>query len=236
MTCPFGHDDAAYVLGALSPAERLAFERHLAGCEECNRAVREVAGLPGLLSRVDVSVLEQEPIDEPLPETLLPSLARAVRRSARRRTYVMVGASAAAAAVLVGGGGLALAQLDDGPGSGASQAPSAEARPPVAAQQMQAVGEVPVRAEVRLEPVTWGTRVDLTCTYEPDSVEYELPPAVDYTLFVKTRDGHTEQLGSWRSQAGGPMRIVAATATRAADLSSVEVRTPRGDTVLQLAP
>lgn len=235
MTCPFGHDDAAYVLGALSPTDRLAFERHLAGCEECNRAVRDVAGLPGLLARVDASVLEQEPIDEPLPETLLPSMSRALRRSERRRTYAMVGASAAAAAVLVGGAGLALAQLDDDPGTRA-ETPSADARPLVAAQPMEAVGEVPVRARVRLEPVTWGTRVDLTCTYEPDSVEYELPPAVDYTLFVRARDGHTEQIGSWRSQAGGPMRIVAATATRAADLSSVEVRTPRGDTVLQLAP
>lgn len=235
MTCPFGHDDAAYVLGALSPTDRLAFERHLAGCEECNRAVRDVAGLPGLLARVDASVLEQEPIEEPLPETLLPSMSRALRRSERRRTYAMVGASAAAAAVLVGGAGLALAQLDDDPGTRA-ETPSADARPLVAAQPMEAVGEVPVRAKVRLEPVTWGTRVDLTCTYEPDSVEYELPPAVDYTLFVRARDGHTEQIGSWRSQAGGPMRIVAATATRAADLSSVEVRTPRGDTVLQLAP
>lgn len=235
MTCPFGHDDAAYVLGALSPTDRLAFERHLAGCEECNRAVRDVAGLPGLLARVDASVLEQEPIEEPLPETLLPSMSRALRRSERRRTYAMVGASAAAAAVLVGGAGLALAQLDDDPGTRA-ETPTANARPLVAAQPMEAVGEVPVRARVRLEPVTWGTRVDLTCTYEPDSVEYELPPAVDYTLFVRARDGHTEQIGSWRSQAGGPMRIVAATATRAADLSSVEVRTPRGDTVLQLAP
>jgi hypothetical protein len=146
----------------------------------------------------------------------------------------MAGTSAAVAAVLVGGAGLALAQLDDD-GAGTSRAGVSE-RPSVAAQPMEAVGEVPVRAEVRLEPVDWGTRVDLTCTYEPDSVEYELPPAVDYTLFVKARDGHTEQLGSWRSQAGGPMRIVAATATRAADLSSVEVRTPRGDTVLHLAP
>lgn len=236
MTCPFGHDDAAYVLGALSSTERLAFERHLAGCEECNRAVREVAGLPGLLSRVDASVLEQEPLDEPLPETLLASLSRAVRRTRRRRTLTMVGASAAIAAALAGGAGLALAQLDDDGSGTAGDTPGASADPTVAAHEMVAVGEVPVRAEVRLEPVTWGTRVDLTCTYEPDSVTYELPPAVDYTLFVKGRDGHTEQLGSWRSQAGGPMRIVAATATRAADLSSVEVRTPRGDTVLHLTP
>jgi hypothetical protein len=235
VTCPFGHDDAAYVLGALSPTQRLAFERHLAGCDECNRAVREVAGLPGLLARVDASVLEQEPIDEPLPETLLPSLSREVRRSRRRRTFIMAGTSAAVAAVLVGGAGLALAQLDDD-GAGAPETSGVSERPPVTAHEMEAVGEVPVRAEVRLEPVTWGTRVDLTCTYEPDSVTFELPPAVDYTLFVKDRAGHTEQLGSWRSRAGGPMRIVAATATRAADLSSVEVRTPRGDTVLHLAP
>ena len=28
--CEHAHDDAAYVLGALSPAERLDYERHLA--------------------------------------------------------------------------------------------------------------------------------------------------------------------------------------------------------------
>ena len=38
--CPFAHDDAAYVLGALSPAERLEFVRHLATCDECSRSVR----------------------------------------------------------------------------------------------------------------------------------------------------------------------------------------------------
>ena len=53
MSCPFAHDDAAYVLGALSPAERLEFERHLGRCDDCTRAVRELAGLPGLLGRVD---------------------------------------------------------------------------------------------------------------------------------------------------------------------------------------
>ena len=55
---------------------------------------------------------------------------------------------------------------------------------------MTPVGEVPVEATVGLEQVKWGTRLLLTCTYEPQSVEYDLPPAVDYTLFVRTRDGY----------------------------------------------
>ena len=35
MTCMFAHHDGAYVLGALSPAERRAFEDHLPGCAAC---------------------------------------------------------------------------------------------------------------------------------------------------------------------------------------------------------
>ena len=32
---PYAEWDAAYVLGALSPAERLEFEGHLSGCGRC---------------------------------------------------------------------------------------------------------------------------------------------------------------------------------------------------------
>jgi hypothetical protein len=52
VKCPHAHDDGAYVLGALSPAERSAFEKHLATCAECRDAVAEVAVLPGLLGRL----------------------------------------------------------------------------------------------------------------------------------------------------------------------------------------
>src|SRR4051794_40547905 len=44
--------DAAYVLGALAPAERLEFEGHLALCTRCRASVAEIAGLPGLLAQV----------------------------------------------------------------------------------------------------------------------------------------------------------------------------------------
>ncbi len=97
---------------------------------------------------------------------------------------------------------------------------------------MDPVGDVPVRATITLEQVTWGTRLELTCTY---AVEYQLPPAVDYTLFVRTRGGRTEQVGSWRSVGGRTMRLSATTAASREDIASVEVRAPDGRVVLKLA-
>ncbi|HEV8055177.1 MAG TPA: zf-HC2 domain-containing protein [Nocardioidaceae bacterium] len=232
MSCPFAHDDAAYVLGALSPVERLDFERHLGGCDDCTRAVRELAGLPGLLRRVEASVVEHPPVDEPVPDTLLPSLSREVRRARRRRTRAAAGLAAAVAAVIVS---VVVSQVGDGDAStpdvpGASSSPSG-----VVAETMDPVGDVPVRGSVTLEQVTWGTRLGLTCTYDPDSVGYQLPPTVGYTLFVRTRDGRTEQVGSWRSVGGMTMQLSAATAASREDIASVEVRAPDGRVVLRLA-
>ena len=48
----FAQWDAAYVLGALSPAERREFEEHLASCPACQAAVSELAALPGLLAQI----------------------------------------------------------------------------------------------------------------------------------------------------------------------------------------
>jgi hypothetical protein len=232
VTCPFALDCATYVLGALSPGERLALERHLPGCPSCTRAVRDVAGLPGLLDRVDPTLLESPPDDQALPETLLPALTRAVRRRRRRRTLA---AAVAAAAAVVAVGVPAVLSLDGDGEAPAPAPPSATAgQDPPAEQPMSAVGEVPVEATLGLETVTWGTRLLLTCTYEPASVEYELPPSVDYTLVVRTRDGRTEQVGSWRSVGGMTMRLTAGTSADQDDIASVEVRTRSGRVVLRL--
>ena len=100
---------------------------------------------------------------------------------------------------------------------------------------MTAVDGAPVRATVALTSVAWGTRLDLACTYAEAGERYDLPASVTYGLFVRTRDGRTEQVGTWRSLEGRTMRLTAATAARRQEIASVEVRTAKGRPVLELA-
>ena len=102
MTDRFTHDAAPYVLGALAPEERRAFEEHLAGCEGCMAEVRDFAGLPGLLSRLPAEEVLSEPEDQPEPPSLLAPLLVRVgsERRARRWRAVLVGAAAACLAAV----------------------------------------------------------------------------------------------------------------------------------------
>ena len=96
--------DAAYVLGALSPAERREFEEHLAGCPACQAAVSELAGMPGLLAQVppeDAALLAAAP---PEVDRRRPAAGPAGRRSdpsARAGGAGWSGSWSAAAAALV---------------------------------------------------------------------------------------------------------------------------------------
>ncbi len=223
MSCAFADNDATYVLGALSPAERLAYEQHLDTCADCTRAVRQLAGLPGLLARVDPAVLE-EPADlEPVPEAVLTNLVWEVRRTRRRRRLATVGLAAAAILAVAA---LAFSTLR-GP---EPESPPAAAAPGLA---MTPVGNVPVHARLALESVAWGTRLQLACTYAPDASWTTRPHAPTYTLFVRTRDGQTQEVGTWRSVEGKTMRLSAATATLRQDIASVEVRTADGRAILR---
>ena len=73
-TDPFHDWDAAYVLGALSPDDRRAFEQHLAQCQACSAAVAELAGMSGLLGKLPaaeaLALVDATP-DEPRPEERL---------------------------------------------------------------------------------------------------------------------------------------------------------------------
>ncbi|HET6966839.1 MAG TPA: zf-HC2 domain-containing protein [Ornithinibacter sp.] len=235
MTCEFAHLDGSYVLGALAPTERLDFERHLTRCADCSRSVRELAGIPGLLAQVDLADLEASTAPA-LPTSLLPSLVREVRGAQRRRSVAVAAVAAAVAAVAVGAIAVA-GGLGVGGEQTALPSPTAAAttRPP--GTPMVAVGPTPVRAEVLVAGVAWGTRLDLTCSYtaDEDDAEYEASPSAQYALVVTTADGRTEQVATWNGLPGRTMRVSGATATSRGDIRTVEMRTADGIVVLRLS-
>ncbi len=204
--------DAAYVLGALSPAERREFEEHLSGCERCRAAVAELAPMPGLLARVAAPDAEAL-----LPEDTAPSgsasaelvrLVRldTVRRRRIRRMRVVVGI--AAAAVVAGAIAVPL-----------SLQAGVQARQTLT---MQAVGSAPVSASLQLSSVAWGTRLDLKCSYAESPSESGR--SWSYGLFVTGRDGSTSELSTWKIGAGATARLQAGTALPISDISRIEVR------------
>ncbi|KQX65681.1 anti-sigma factor [Angustibacter sp. Root456] len=232
MSCRYAHLDGAYVLGALAPAERQEFEQHLRDCPACAAAVQDLAGLPGLLARVDADVLDDAPLaDEPAPDTLLPSLVRGVRHHRRRRT-VVTAMLAAAAALVVGGAGVAASQLGQPTDRRPTAAPTTSTSPTSTPRPMTAVQPAPMSARLAVQPVAWGTRLVLTCRYDPDDTRYG--EAAEYALVVRTQDGRTEQVATWRALPGQQMELSGATSARAADIAAVEVRLTGGATVLRL--
>jgi len=233
--CDFAHHDAAYVLGALAPDDRLAFERHLTGCSSCRRSVQELAGMPGLLAQVSAEVVISPPDTDPVPETLLPRLDREVRRARMRRTWLGAGIAAAVVVIVTAVGAVAITQgLDDDAPSAASPTSTLppSSTPPAPTLSMHRVGQDVLDADVTLTTVGWGTKLDLTCSYKDDH-EYPPPHAWTYALVVTHKDGQTEQVGTWKALPGKTLSLTSATATPLDDIASLEVQALDGTTVLR---
>lgn len=232
MSCEFARYDGAYVLGALSQTERSEYQSHLRGCPECTRAVQELAGLPGLLARVSADELGSAAVDELVPDTLLPALVRQARSTQRRRLWMTAG-TAAAGAVIVAAGSLAIrGALDDD----LTAVPSSPGVTDTlqAGRAMVPVGSQSMSANLALTRVPWGTRLDLTCTYESAWTAHQEPDDSTYALFVRTRDGRVQQVATWRALPGKTMRLTSATATSLDAIASAEIRTADGKPVLKL--
>ena len=216
--CPYEMWDGSYVLGSLSPAERREFEAHLDGCRTCSRAVRDLAGLPGLLGRIGPEVLD-EPAPEPVPETLLPRLSRAVRRQQQRRTWFTAGIAAAAAVVVTTGGVLVLDNSGSSTPDATPPSTSPTAVTPVS-RPLTNVSADPMVASVALTPVAWGTKLDLTCSYPRGATTYE---GGSYAMVVRTKEGQTERVATWNGLPGQSMEVGGSTAAWKKDIASVKV-------------
>ncbi|MFJ9389208.1 anti-sigma factor family protein [Nocardioides sp. NPDC101246] len=238
--------DASYVLGALSPSDRRAYERHLTGCSICRGAVAELAGMPGLLGALSREEAE-ELLEENAAEVATPPLAElagAVRRSrVRRRAFAV----AAAVVLLAGGtaiGGLLLGR--DGTQQPAA-APSSSATPTgseganVRTVDLRPVGSVDMWAQLVVTPTSWGTKLNWSCHYPPQpgksppaSSDYQGEP-VTYDLVLVGRDGSRTVAGSWTWSGGETLGLDASSAVPITDVERVEITLVGKDTAVAAA-
>ena len=239
----FAQWDAAYVLGALSPAERREFEEHLAGCPICQASVSELAAVPGLLAQVspaDAAMLPladdgaaeytetptssaapAEVIEGP-PPSLLPKMIKKVR-ARRRRMAVAVAGIAAAVLLVISGIAVGTGLLPLGPDDSHRVAFT-----PVVPSGITAVADV--------IPVQDGTQIKVECVYAEVNDPRPGGGHETYSIFVVDRSGHDSEIKEWPATPNKQMRPSGTTPLRASQIADLEVRQSDTNEVLLRAP
>ena len=224
---PYATWDGAYVLGALSDAERREYEAHMSSCDSCRTAVAELNDIPPLLSLLDADEVmaldEDAPEPPPVRSDVVVSLADAVTRKRRRSRIVTTGVSAVAA-TLLGIGLVVVAQ----PGTIGLQ----RQEPVPAAIAMEQVVPSPVEATFSLTSKDWGTEINMTCTYGAYENRYEKPG--EFALVVVGRDGTRAQAATWKAAPNTSVTLDGSTSMPTNQIRSVElVSTETNDVLLK---
>ena len=235
--------DGPYVLGSLSPADRLAFEAHLGGCDACmcrvaelRRAVSlldlaprdawasrepspdEVPTQTGFADLVDDAVaVRPHRHDEPdLPADLLPSLLMHVRRDRPalwRRRGTLLGVAAACVVALAVTFSVALTRHSSTVGPA-----------PVAS-----IANATLSATLSIDSHDSWDQVKLSCTYNSPTFI-----AGNYTAVAKDSAGRTEVVGSWPTIPGQTATISTPTTFHTGKITSVSILDASGRILAQL--
>lgn len=217
--------ETAYLLGILDPAARRDYERHVAGCDECDAALRDLARLSG--DDVESARAAYDRAEPPLELPTAPEHApTATRRRLKRRVSVVVASSTILALLLVGTVFGSVLPLGSGvPG------PAADTRP------MQAVGSTTMTARVRIVAADWGTQLAWSVDYGA-SPEGSAPNAgTDYEMVVVTADGQSMSVATWRGTGQRAMGLAAAVSVPVADIRQLQIQVQGASTpLLQVAP
>jgi hypothetical protein len=223
--------DAAYVLGSLSSSERREYEAHLGTCERCRSAVAEISGIPSLLAMLsldDVRALDREEHEGPplRPEVLDSVLAKV--RWRRRRTRWLTSAAVGLAAALLAVGGV-VAFRPEVVGLQMHTQQQAAAQP----MEMAKLAPTPFNATVTMTGFSWGTRIDMACTYGSWGSGGDVGPS-DLGMVVVGRDGSRTQVATWLGLSGATALPSGNTPMQMQEIAAVQlVSTDSGQVLLE---
>jgi anti-sigma factor RsiW len=261
MRCEHLHDSAVYVLGALSPPECEAYERHLADCEECRAEVAEFGELPDLLGKLDPDVAQAlatpgwagpsaAPADASWAgPSAVPTEASWAGPSAVPTDASWAGPSAAADPLLP-------RVLDRAQRSRRTErrrrrwqsagtalvaaclgvlavigVRSAGVGQPDFVAMQEVAATVPVTASLALEGEADGTLVRMQCAYKPAAAA---SGKWTYKLYVVPRTGEPEELDSWTAGVGDEYELKAHSRYQRGDIQKIEIRKGDGTPLLVL--
>jgi hypothetical protein len=196
------HALGVYLLGAISPADRGAVGRHLAGCAGCREELARLAGLPGLLGTVpaaDVISLAAESEGagaapagggELPPDGTLRSLLDRASGLRRHRRWRQLAVTVAVVAVAVSGAVAGSRALFP-----PAQRPVASARP-WATTARASNPRTGAAAIVRYQPQPWGLELDAQVSGIAAGTRCE--------LYVVNTRGQEVAAGSWTVAGDDP--------------------------------
>ena len=208
----------AYVIGALDPAERAQVDAHLASCRDCRDDLSLLADLPKVLGRVEeadalsAGTIRVEP---GMVERSLAELRRRRRSGRMRWRIVAVAAGVAIAAAGAGAGSAVALHLS---------APAAPAGTSARVSDTDSTSGATATAVLLAQP--WGTSIHLTIS--------GVAPGDHCQLVAVSKTGTEEVAGSWAVSYSGKLDIDGATSLAPAQLSSLDIVTTSGTSLVSL--
>jgi hypothetical protein len=246
------------VLGALSPSEREEYERHLAVCAECRLEVADLAELPMLLGRLDLSTAQAiaaggedgvRAVLEAMPTSREPRWAGPTMPVGWAGPTAVPAMPAPTAArdpllphVLDRTAKQRRAERRRRRWQTAGAALVAAclgalalfgvrmATQPHLAGMQAAAADVPVTASVGFDTDDEGTVVRMRCEYR----EIHGLQAQDWTLtlVVVPKTGNVDEMGTWTAGYGDEYDMIAHTYFKRSDIARVEIRSTSGQALL----
>lgn len=217
--------DAAYVLGALSTDERREFERHLATCDACQSGVAELAGMPGLLMKIDATTAEallSDVVRENefvLPLAPIQGLAQAaLKRQSIMRRRIGAGMAVAASVVMVIG---LIVGVNIGSSSNSGNTQNAVATTGIKVA-MVPIGTNAMVVNLHVTKKAWGTQISWNCVYGSDSSSWSTPQA--YDLVITDASGISTTVATWSQSGSSAKGLVASTGIPLSKIKTIDVR------------
>ena len=215
--------DAAYVLGALSLDERKEYEHHLTQCDYCLNAVAQIAGIPGILSKIDpqsVEALMDGTVEVPAPPSwdesiFVQKLAKRAEQE-RRKSRIRQSIGLVAAAVISISVGVGAAGIFETPATSGTSAVAA-------GSNIRVTNLVPniMTATFHVTSKAWGTKIDWNCKYVTgNSSRYGNHK---YDLVATDKAGQKTVIATWVATGSTALGMSTTTSLTISQLKSVAI-------------